>query len=339
MLKICAYAICKNEEKNVERWLWATRHCQSRIVVDTGSTDRSVELLRKAGVEVHEARWDPFRFDEARNLALRLTPPDADWLISPDFDECFEDGWIEELEQVSRSHPTATLVEYKIFLVGADKTRIPGQNYGRKIHRPGYRWVQPVHEYLALDKPEVAIRSEVIVQLHEQDLEKDREGHYLDLALAHLARDPESEWLTWFVFRGYCFIRRDLDRCIEYGTKYLQLSRPYSTFRSIALEEIARASWEKDLPVAHVLATLLRAVGENPDSRSAWHGLGDVAFSVGKWDLAVFAYSVILDSDIPELLNKYRHAVAQISGHLEISKSDSSRATSATTGPHSPIRV
>ena len=50
-MKLSACVIVKNEEKNLPQWLsYANAAADERIVVDTGSTDRTVELARAAGV-------------------------------------------------------------------------------------------------------------------------------------------------------------------------------------------------------------------------------------------------------------------------------------------------
>ena len=41
--KICVYAICKNEEKFIERWVNSMKEADKIYVLDTGSTDKSVE--------------------------------------------------------------------------------------------------------------------------------------------------------------------------------------------------------------------------------------------------------------------------------------------------------
>ena len=43
--KICVYAICKNEEKFVERWYNSMKEADYIVVLDTGSTDKTIELL------------------------------------------------------------------------------------------------------------------------------------------------------------------------------------------------------------------------------------------------------------------------------------------------------
>lgn len=46
-MKICVYAICKNESKHIKRWYESMKEADDIYVLDTGSTDNSVELLKK----------------------------------------------------------------------------------------------------------------------------------------------------------------------------------------------------------------------------------------------------------------------------------------------------
>ena len=47
MYKICVYAICKNESKFINRWLECVKEADYICVLDTGSTDNSVDLLKE----------------------------------------------------------------------------------------------------------------------------------------------------------------------------------------------------------------------------------------------------------------------------------------------------
>ena len=50
--RICVYAICKNEEKFAEAWMDSIQEADIVVVVDTGSTDHTVEKLRARGARV-----------------------------------------------------------------------------------------------------------------------------------------------------------------------------------------------------------------------------------------------------------------------------------------------
>lgn len=59
--KICVYAICKNEEKFVDRWMDSMGEADVVTVTDTGSTDGTVEKLRARGAAVYVNEVKPWR--------------------------------------------------------------------------------------------------------------------------------------------------------------------------------------------------------------------------------------------------------------------------------------
>ena len=61
--KICVYAISKNEEKFVDRWMDSVSEADEVFVLDTGSTDETVEKLKKRGASVKIKEIKPWRFD------------------------------------------------------------------------------------------------------------------------------------------------------------------------------------------------------------------------------------------------------------------------------------
>ena len=86
-MKVAAYAIALNEEKHAQRWADTTKDADFRLVCDTGSTDKTVEILRSNGITVYEISVKPWRFDVARNTAQSLLPADIDVCLSLDLDE------------------------------------------------------------------------------------------------------------------------------------------------------------------------------------------------------------------------------------------------------------
>ena len=68
------------------------------MVLDTGSTDSTVEQLRALGAQVTVETIRPWRFDVARNRSLELVDPDADICVCTDLDEVFHPGWRNALE-------------------------------------------------------------------------------------------------------------------------------------------------------------------------------------------------------------------------------------------------
>ena len=53
-MKVVVYAICKNEEAHIKRWYESMKEADEIYVLDTGSSDNSVNLLKSLGVNVKE---------------------------------------------------------------------------------------------------------------------------------------------------------------------------------------------------------------------------------------------------------------------------------------------
>jgi len=89
MKKLVLLAISYNEEKHVKFWIDNHKKFVDKIVlVDTGSTDRTVEIAKANGVKVFRFLWE-HDFSRAKNFALRCCSiachPDWIFFLSPDY--------------------------------------------------------------------------------------------------------------------------------------------------------------------------------------------------------------------------------------------------------------
>ena len=85
-MKLCVYAICKNEKKFVDKWLNNMSEADYIVVLDTGSTDGTYEILQADPrvTRVEQLIIDPWRFDVARNESLNLVSEDTDICVCID---------------------------------------------------------------------------------------------------------------------------------------------------------------------------------------------------------------------------------------------------------------
>ena len=82
-LSVCL--IVKNEEKHISRCLASIKGLADQIiVVDTGSSDRTVEIAKTFGAEVRSIPWED-HFSKARNVSLEGAT--GDWILILDADE------------------------------------------------------------------------------------------------------------------------------------------------------------------------------------------------------------------------------------------------------------
>lgn len=84
-IRISQCMIVKNEEKNIERALsWGRLVMWEQIIVDTGSTDRTVELAHQMGAKLYEFPWIN-DFAAAKNYGIEQCG--GDWIAFLDADE------------------------------------------------------------------------------------------------------------------------------------------------------------------------------------------------------------------------------------------------------------
>jgi glycosyltransferase involved in cell wall biosynthesis len=100
-MKITATIITLNEERNVARAVESLRCCDEIIIVDSGSTDRTIELAQKLGVRVIEAGW--LGYAAQKNWAADQAA--HDWILSLDADEALSEALEAEIWSVKKSEP------------------------------------------------------------------------------------------------------------------------------------------------------------------------------------------------------------------------------------------
>ena len=103
MADITAIIITKNEEKNIIRCLDSIKGLVKRsVVVDSISTDRTVELAKEHGADVyfHEFEY----YSKQWNWGLDNCRIDTKWVIRLDADECFPPELCREIEEKIKEH-------------------------------------------------------------------------------------------------------------------------------------------------------------------------------------------------------------------------------------------
>ena len=236
--KICVYAICKNEEKFVRRWVKSMSEADEIYVLDTGSTDNTVNLLKELGVNVKTEIINPWRFDVARNKSLEMVPLDADICVCTDLDEEFVPGWRKQLEEVWNNGVTRVRYTYNWSF---DEYGNPATTFlQNKIHgRKGYSWYHPVHEILKAPENELEVTCESIILNHYPDNEKSR-GSYLPLLEMSVEEDPSDDRNMHYLGREYMYYGK-WNEGIDTLIKHLNLpSSKWDAERCASMRFIAR---------------------------------------------------------------------------------------------------
>jgi hypothetical protein len=142
---VSACLIARNEERCLDRCLTSLRGAVDEIVVvDTGSTDRTLEIARAHGARVGTFVWCD-DFAAARNAALDLAT--GDWVLSIDADEWLADDACRRFVRIAAERAPAHYA-FVPYMVGPEGRRI--YTNGRLFTRVGSRWEYPIHEVVRL---------------------------------------------------------------------------------------------------------------------------------------------------------------------------------------------
>jgi glycosyltransferase involved in cell wall biosynthesis len=100
-MKITATIITFNEERNIARAIESLRCADEILIIDSGSTDRTIELAQNLGVRVIEAGWRGY--SAQKNWAAEQAA--HDWILSLDADEALSEALEAEIWNVRKSDP------------------------------------------------------------------------------------------------------------------------------------------------------------------------------------------------------------------------------------------
>lgn len=290
-LKICVYAISKNEEKFARRWYESVKEADDVYVLDTGSTDNTVELLKSLGAKVGFKKINPWRFDVARNLSLDMVPMDTDICVCTDLDEVMEKGWREKLESCWNNNITRVSYTYNWKIL--DNKPIVSF-YLDKIHkREGYRWVHPVHETLYYGGVEKKVLNESIVVNHFPDENKSRSS-YLPLLELSVKEDPLDDRNMHYLGREYMYYGRWND-AIDTLIKHLNLEKAtWKDERCASMRFIGRCYLNLNRPLEAEM-WYKKALEEAPYLKEPYSELALFYYNNGKYQEARDLFLKALD--------------------------------------------
>lgn len=280
--KVYVYAICKNEEKYVKRWVESMSEADGIYVLDTGSTDKTVELLNDSGVKVKCKKVVPWRFDVARNLSLDMVPEDADICVCTDLDELFHQGWREKMEKTWTKETKRLKYRYT-WNFNEDGSEGCVFWIGKAHSRNDFRWINPVHEVLKyLSETPYKETAVYGVQLdHHADNTKSR-GQYLKLLELAVKENPDDDRNMHYLGREYMF-NGMWDKCRKTLIKHLEMpSATWRDERCASMRFLARACYNLGMQDEQQ-QWIFRAIAEAPYMREPWLLASMVAAQKKEW--------------------------------------------------------
>ena len=292
--------IVKNEEKFLAQCLKSIKDAVDEIIiVDTGSTDRTVEIAQSFGAKVYHHPWRN-SFSEARNHSLSYAT--CDWILQIDADEALEQADIPLLHKLIQTN------SYNAIYVAIYSELSGGQSkhyYTRVFRRGKAHFDGIVHNQLILNG--TALPSEIRLYHYGYNLSTDEmQNKYKrtgDLLRQQLAEDPNNIFALANLVRNYRN-EYNFDKVIELGEDGLNIPASPTDVDS----RNQRLRIYIDLAYALLNTNQINraeeicrdAINENPDSLDILYVMGDILSRKGEFAEAINyfkKYLVIKDKE------------------------------------------
>lgn len=311
MPNISLCMIVKNEEEVLPRCLDSVRELVDEIIiVDTGSTDCTIEIARRYGATIHHFEWID-DFAAARNYAFSLATSDyimwldADDVILPD-----------DLAALFELKPR---MEKDLYYMPYDYAQDDAGNslctlYRERIIRRGIdaAWTYPIHECIVVNAPIVSEKSEATITHRRTHTgaaaDKNRNIRILEKAVAD-DRYKDSPRIRYYLGREYHDMGEE-EKAIETFRSFLQMPGGWAEDYICAQQRIARCCFtlskkDPDRAAEHrdrANIEARRAIALDKRWSEPYFVLGQIAFDEGDYEEAAFRFKQCL-RPYPEVLS------------------------------------
>jgi len=254
-LSLCM--IVKDEEEMLPRCLAAVAPAVDEIViVDTGSSDRTIEIARSYNATVIEKPWTG-SFSEARNVSFGAAT--GDWIIYLDADEVLVADDVQRLKALTGRTWREAFYVVETSYTGELGDGAAMTNNALRVfrNRPNYRFEGRLHEQIAHNLPlyaagrieQSSVRVEHYGYLGAVRDAKEKSRRNLDLLKAQQAESPSDAFLHFNLGTEYAVIG-------DYSSALTEFEEAWSLVKS-------QGEDDRDyVPVLlHRLVTALRRCG------------------------------------------------------------------------------
>ncbi|MDB5038689.1 MAG: hypothetical protein JWQ35_2217 [Bacteriovoracaceae bacterium] len=305
---ISACLITKNEESWLGECLEHLKPIVSEfIVVDTGSTDRTVEIAREKGARVSQIKWEN-DFSKARNISLEKAT--QRWILIIDPDERISGEELSKLKQLTDAKDviayTLTTRNYSRNSAASGYKPCIGK-YSEEKDYPGYfespkirlfqniptiRFVGSVHELVESTVVGKIVNSDIPIHHYgstpEMEAAKGKKNFYQNQGKKKVQENP-SDWKSFFELGVEYLTGR------EYVKAYRQLERARDLKRNdpLILTNLGYAYMESNL-LDKSEKVLQECLQVDPLYHDALLNLGVIEMRRGEWQRGIKIFDQVV---------------------------------------------
>ncbi len=234
--RISQCMIVKNEEENMERALsWGKGIVSEQIVVDTGSTDRTVEIAERMGAKVYHFEWIN-DFSAAKNYAISKAK--YEWIAFLDADEYF-------LEKDAQKLPSCVQKLQNTSCSGIQTSWANLDAHGNIVsifsqiriikNLPKLRYEGKIHEALALTDGSTMEALDATADLtifhtgYTESAYEKKEGRNLRMIQEELKKNPKDYRMLGYLGKEYALIgeNEQAEQAFREAIQYIPEDRRY----------------------------------------------------------------------------------------------------------------
>jgi glycosyltransferase involved in cell wall biosynthesis len=224
VIKLSACMMAKNEADNIERCLRSLVGVVDEIIlVDTGSTDETMEIAKKYGAKIYEHPWSN-NFSIHRNQSIGYAT--GDWILIIDCDEEL-DGKILEIKRVIEALKdkfNAIAIPVHDYESGRVKMQF---NSARLFKRDKVHYENSVHNQPKYGNTNAALFKDIVIKHYGYDLSAEKMAlkrkRTIGLLEERLAKDAEDYPCHFYLSQIYgC--TGEVKKVKECAMKYLEYS-------------------------------------------------------------------------------------------------------------------
>jgi glycosyltransferase involved in cell wall biosynthesis len=292
-LSVCL--IVKNEENNLNACLDSIKkYADEIIIVDTGSSDNTVEIAQKYTEKVFHFDWID-DFATARNYSISKAT--SDYILSIDADEVLLNG------EIIKNFINNQAKDYGGWLVNLDSTRRTNNQvhtYTSQLLRlfkndKNIKFSGVIHEQIInsiLSQNLKIGNSDIKIEHLGYDLDDkalaQKQERNLNLLLKHIDKNPDDSYNLFNLGKTY-FAKKDIINAEKYFQKVIEIAEKSGVIYPSALNYYAVLLFQKkEFQKAKELA--LESLSINPNQSFANYIIGDIYNELGQNENALEHY-------------------------------------------------
>lgn len=294
-LKISACLITKNEENNVRNCLQSIFDIVDEIiVVDTGSTDKTVQIVKEFGAKVIKYTWND-DFSGPRNLAKENAH--GDWIIFLDADEYFS-------KETARGIPSFITQVHKMkdidgilcarYNLDQSEGKANFTDFMLRIfrNRKSIRYKGKIHESLNKNGKQLncaVVPQEELLILHtgySSNVIKDKVNRNLRLLLKEYVNGSNDNLVFLYLSDCYSALQKN-ELSIKYAKMFIDSGQETTGYNIKPYQNIITSMINGSYPIDEVIIELKKTINKFPKHPLFHRILGRLYFINKNYSLAL----------------------------------------------------